>query len=65
MSTTGRISGFLRAIRLGIVTDVPPEYQACESCRKTDCNTEQAKDCQDRLLGEKQEVKRRSSPTNG
>jgi hypothetical protein len=41
------------------VRDVPPEYQACESCREPNCNSERAEHCLDRLCGEEQERSRR------
>lgn len=59
MATSSRISQFLAAIRGGFVSDVPAEYQACESCRETHCNTERAEHCLDRLCGEQQERSRR------
>jgi hypothetical protein len=59
MATTSRISQFLAAIRGGFVSDVPPEYQACESCREPSCNSERAAHCLDRLCGEQQERSRR------
>lgn len=56
----GRISQILKAIRLGIVDDIPPEYQACESCRNDCCDDpEKAAVCKQRLLGEMQERKKR------
>lgn len=60
MAFQRRITQFLTAIRQGLVTDIPPEYQACESCREPNCNTEKAATCEDRLRGEKQERKRRN-----
>jgi hypothetical protein len=60
---TRRITQFLAAIRSGIVTDVPPEYQACESCREPNCNSERAAHCLDRLNGEAQERSRRFPAT--
>jgi len=59
MAASSRISQFLSAIRGGFVSDVPPEYQACESCREPNCNTERAAHCLDRLCGEQQERSRR------
>jgi hypothetical protein len=59
MANTSRISQFLAAIRGGFVSDVPPEYQACESCREHNCNSERAAHCLDRLCGEEQERSRR------
>jgi hypothetical protein len=59
MAATSRISQFLSAIRGGFVSDVPPEYQACESCREPSCNSERAEHCLDRLCGEQQERSRR------
>lgn len=50
---------FLTVIRQSLVTDVPPEYQVCESCREITCDTARAESCPYRLLGEKQEIKRR------
>jgi hypothetical protein len=54
-----RISEFLTAVRQGLVTDIPVEYQACESCRESSCDTQKAMTCAERLRGEKQERKRR------
>ena len=55
----GKISQFLQAVKAGLVTDVPPEYQACESCRQPECNSERAANCLDRQLAENQEKKHR------
>lgn len=55
----GRISQFLSALRMGLVTDVPPEYQACESCREPSCDSAKAAQCLDRRCGEEQERSRR------
>lgn len=59
MALQRRISQFLTAIRHGLVEDVPPEYQAYESCREPTCDSAKAEKCADRLRGEKQERKRR------
>jgi hypothetical protein len=63
MATGSRISQFLAAIRGGFVSDVPPEYQACESCREPNCNSERSEHCLDRLCGEEQERSRRFPAT--
>jgi hypothetical protein len=55
----GRISQFLSALRAGLVSDVPPEFQACESCRETFCDSAKAEQCMDRRHGEEQERSRR------
>lgn len=55
----GRISQFLSALRTGLISDVPPEYQACESCREPYCDSARAENCLDRLYGEEQERSRR------
>jgi len=55
----GRVSQFLSALRMGLVSDVPPEYQACESCRETYCDSVKASSCVDRRYGEQQERSRR------
>ncbi|HEY5959132.1 MAG TPA: hypothetical protein VIV60_21390 [Polyangiaceae bacterium] len=55
----GRVSQFLSALRTGLVSDVPPEYQACESCREATCNSAKAENCLDRRYGEQQERSRR------
>lgn len=61
-SIEGRIIKFMKAVRAGLVANVPAEYQACEACRETACNTERAKLCQMRVRGETQEKSRRSLP---
>jgi hypothetical protein len=55
----GRVSQFLSALRAGLVSDVPPEYQACESCREAFCDSVKAANCVDRRYGEQQERSRR------
>lgn len=55
----GRLSQFLSALRMGLVSDVPPEFQACESCREPTCDSIKAAGCQDRRFGEEQERSRR------
>jgi hypothetical protein len=55
----GRVSQFLSALRAGLVSDVPPEYQACESCREAFCDSAKAANCLDRRYGEQQERSRR------
>lgn len=57
--TDGKISQFLKAIRDGLVQDIPPEYQACEACREATCSTDRAATCPNRLRGEAQEKRRR------
>ncbi|HMA96765.1 MAG TPA: hypothetical protein VKP30_28965 [Polyangiaceae bacterium] len=57
----GRISQLLSALRAGLISDVPPEYQACESCREPFCNSAKAENCLDRRYGEEQERSRRLS----
>ncbi len=59
----GRISQFLSALRMGLVSDVPPEYQACESCRESFCDSNKAENCLDRRYGEQQERSRRFDST--
>lgn len=59
MALPRRITQFLTSVRQGLVADVPPEYQACESCREPTCDTQRAMTCADRLRGEKQERRRR------
>lgn len=54
-----RITQFLREVRLGVIQDVPPEYQACESCRVLECNTARAETCPDRIRAEREEQSRR------
>lgn len=44
---------------MGLVSDVPPEYQACESCREPTCDSIKAENCLDRRYGEQQERSRR------
>jgi hypothetical protein len=59
----GRVSQFLAALRQGLVRDVPPEYQACESCREPSCDSVKAENCLDRRYGEQQERSRRFDRT--
>lgn len=54
-----RITQFLTAVRQGLVQEVPPEYQACESCREPECDTERAAKCEYRLQAEHEETSRR------
>ena len=63
MGLQRRITQFLTAVRQGLITDVPPEYQACESCREPNCNTEKALKCEQRIQAEDEE-KRRRDPGN-
>jgi hypothetical protein len=56
----GKISMFLKAIKDGIVTDVPPEYQACEICREVTCDSAKAEKCTLRAMAENEEIERRS-----
>jgi hypothetical protein len=55
----GKISHILHLIREGLVTDIPSEYQACESCRETNCTSERAATCAMRISGERQEQNHR------
>jgi hypothetical protein len=55
----GRVSQFLSALRAGLVSEVPPEYKACESCREPSCDSVKAANCLDRRFGEQQEHSRR------
>ena len=57
----GKISQFIQAVRDGIITDVPPEYQACESCRNEPaCTSGKAATCKHRREEEFQERRRRN-----
>lgn len=60
-----RISQFLKVLRDGLITDVPPEFQACESCRIESCDNERAANCEERRVAEAQELARRQSDING
>ena len=51
----GKISHILHLIKEWLITDIPPEYQACESCRESTCTSERAATCADRIRGEQQE----------
>jgi hypothetical protein len=51
----GKISQILHLIKEGLVTNIPPEYQACESCRELTCTSERAATCAERICGERQE----------
>lgn len=61
MTTEGKISQFLRAVRLSVVSDVPTEYQACEACRSVVCSSDTASKCKYRVVGETQEKRRRAA----
>jgi hypothetical protein len=54
-----RVTQFLKEIKAGLIQDVPPEYQACESCREPECNTARSETCKQRLQAEGQERDRR------
>lgn len=57
----GKISQFIQFIRDGIFTDIPPEYQTCESCRNEPaCTSGKAATCKYRLEGELQELRHRN-----
>jgi hypothetical protein len=55
----GIISRVIKAIKDGLIQEIPPEYQACESCREVYCDAEKAALCKNRALGEAQELSRR------
>ena len=55
------VSQFFKAVRLAIVADVPPELQACEACRETNCTQERYAACRNRQKGEKQEKAHRQT----
>lgn len=59
----GRLSRFISALRTGLVSDVPPEFQACESCREPTCDSIKAAGCVARRDGEEQERSRRFTET--
>ena len=54
-----KISQILKVIRDGVITEVPAEYQACESCREITCDSAKAEVCEQRIIGERQEKKKR------
>lgn len=58
-----RITQFLRYLKSGIVQNVPPKYQACESCGVIDCTTEMAAICEHRKRAEAEELARRARCT--
>lgn len=60
-ATTRRISGFLKALKSGIITDVPQEYQACESCRELSCDAAKRAGCPLRQAADIQEKSRVSN----
>ena len=51
----GRISEWIDRLWQHAVQDVPPELDACESCREVDCTAERAATCETRRvpIGEK------------
>jgi hypothetical protein len=57
----GKISQMIKAVKEGIVQDVPTAYQACESCRETYCDSKIAATCRLRLLVEAQEQAKKDS----
>ncbi|MCK9567506.1 hypothetical protein M0R72_00990 [Candidatus Pacearchaeota archaeon] len=61
----GKISQFLQAVKAGLVQEIPPEYQACESCRRPNCDSATAAMCEQRILGERQESQRRVELVDG
>jgi hypothetical protein len=56
----GIIIQFLKQVRGKWIQELPPEYQACESCREPKCNTARAKICEYRLQAELEEESRRN-----
>jgi len=57
-SVEGKVAHFLRAVRLGLVKDVPPDAVTCEFHTKLTCDSIRAATCGDRILVERQERRR-------
>jgi hypothetical protein len=53
----------MKVIQEGLVQEVPPEYDACESCRETTCSAERAATCPNRSLPSRKEVLLTRQPT--
>ena len=53
-----RVTQFLKDLKAGLIQEVPPEYEACESCRELDCTTERAATCEIRLQAEREQKSR-------
>jgi hypothetical protein len=46
-----------KRVKAGVVTDVPPSLDACESCREVDCPQERWLTCPTRLAVEAERLK--------
>lgn len=49
LSWTGKAKQTLAKIKNSIIQDCPPELNACEICRKLECNDEEWLNCEKRL----------------
>jgi hypothetical protein len=52
MGRERKLGKLLGRIKAGIVADVPPSLDACESCREVDCTEERWRTCPNRLQRE-------------
>jgi hypothetical protein len=52
MGSDSWIGRFLSRLRAGVVEDVPPSLEECESCREVDCTQERWLTCERRLAAE-------------
>lgn len=52
-----RVTQFLKDLKAGLIQEVPPEYEACESCRELDCTTKRSVICEIRLQTERARLK--------
>jgi hypothetical protein len=52
MSSGSWLGTIWTRIRGGVIQDVPPSLEACESCREVDCERERWLTCAKRLAGE-------------
>jgi hypothetical protein len=56
MSAGSWLSTILTRVRRGVIQDVPPNLEACESCREVDCARERWLACAKRLAGEAEQL---------
>jgi len=56
MPTDNWLGRLLKRIRLGVVQDVPPGLDRCESCRELDCKQDRWARCANRLETEAAEL---------
>ena len=54
---------FWNRLKAGIVADVPPSLDACETCREVDCTQERWSTCVTRLAVEAERLKESGDPS--